>query len=39
MKYLAVLPMFLTWRENLLSYDNMQVFFFPLAHEGCDFYE
>ena len=28
MKYSAALPMFLIWRENLLSYDNMRVFFF-----------
>ena len=27
MKYSAALPMFLIWRENLLSYDNMRVFF------------
>ena len=28
MKYSAALQMFLMWRENLLSYDNMRVFFF-----------
>ena len=28
MKYSAALQMFLIWRENLLSYDNMRVFFF-----------
>ena len=28
MKYSAALPMFLIWRENLLSYDNMRVSFF-----------
>ena len=28
MKYSATLPMFLVWRENLLSYDNIRVFFF-----------
>ena len=28
MKYSAALPMFLTWRENSLSYDNMRVLFF-----------
>ena len=26
--YAEALPMFLIWRENLLSYDNMRVFFF-----------
>ena len=38
MKYSAALPMLLIWRENLLSYDNMRVFF-PHAQEvkGCDF--
>ena len=25
--------MFLIWRENLLSYDNMRVFFFSNAQE------
>ena len=28
MKYSATLPMSLIWRGNLLSYDNMRVFFF-----------
>ena len=28
MKCSAALSMFLIWRENLLSYDNMRVFFF-----------
>ena len=27
MKYSAALPMFLIWRESLLSYDKMRVFF------------
>ena len=27
MKYSAVLPMLLVWRENLVSYDNMRGFF------------
>ena len=27
MKYSAALPMFLIWRDSLLSYDNMRVFF------------
>ena len=39
MKYSAALPMFLIWRENLLSYDNMRVFFFRTLRrsKGCDF--
>ena len=28
MKYSATLPMSLIWRENLLSFDNIRVFFF-----------
>ena len=28
MKYSAALHMFLIWRENLLSYDNMSFYFF-----------
>ena len=31
MKYSTALPMFLIWRENLLSYDNMRVFFFACS--------
>ena len=38
MKYSAALPMFLIWRENLLSYDNMRFFFLTLRRsKGCDF--
>ena len=41
MKYSAALPMFLIWRENVLSYDNMRVFFFGTLRssrlDGCDF--
>ena len=38
MKYSAALPMFLIWRENLLSYDNMLVSFFRTLRrsKGCD---
>ena len=31
MKYSAALPMFLIWRENFLSYDNMRGFFRTLT--------
>ena len=38
MKYSAALPMLLIWRENLLSYDNMRVFFWDAQEvKGCDF--
>ena len=30
MKYSAALAMFLIWRENLLSYDNIWVYYFFL---------
>ena len=41
MKYSAALPMFLIWRENLLSYDNMRVFFFARSggQRGVIFHE
>ena len=38
MKYSAALPMFLIWRENLLSHENMRVFFWDAQGiKGCDF--
>ena len=39
MKYSEALPMFLIWRENLLSHDNMQVFFFSGGQRDVIFHE
>ena len=36
MKYSATLPMFLIWRENLLSFDNIRVFFFRTLRRSKD---
>ena len=38
MKYSAALPMFLIWRENLLSYDNMRFFFSHAQVKGMLFF-